>query len=108
MTESYLYLPAGSCADNPLILPLASSQFSTDSGTGHSVKLYNNLGYCRSHNKNVLKDVYVMIDFLFLHKICAIGTMGFDGVAVDSYRVSYGIEMDIWNKSSLFGREYVS
>ena len=71
------------------------------------MKLNSDKTFCRSDKHNNV-DTYVEIDFLFRHKICAIATVGDDQWFVDKYRISYSIEDGIWNKSSLFGAEYVS
>ena len=104
-----LYFLTGSCADNPLILPLASSQFSSSASNsaGYHVKLDSTKAFCQK-TRNRPSDVHFTIDFLFQHKICAIATKGKDGFFVDKYRVSYGVEYDIFNESSLFGNQYVS
>ena len=108
LIQIFVYFPAGSCADNPLILQaFASSQFASSFGYGYLVKLDSNKEYCRNGYK-VDADEYFTIDFLFRHKICAVATIGRDGFFVDEYRISYGVKHDVWNDSSLFGSPYVS
>ena len=71
------------------------------------MKLYATKAFCHKAYK-VDADVSVTVDFLFSHKICAIATKGLDGFFVDEYQISYGVEYDVWNTTSLFGSPYVS
>lgn len=105
----FLYFSTGSCVNNPLILPLASSQFASShhGRAAYDVKINSAQTNCFRDTRHSY-DFYVQIDFLFRHKICAIATVGDDGSFVDEYRISYGVKEDVWNSSSLFGAEYVS
>ncbi len=71
------------------------------------MKLYGTNALCHKAYRTDT-DVSVTVDFLFSHKICAIATKGLDGLFVDEYQISYGVEYDVWNTTSLFGSPFVS
>jgi hypothetical protein len=48
------------------------------------------------------------IDFRFLHKICAVGTMGKDGDFMELFYVSYSKDGSAYTYSSVFGERFVS
>ncbi|XP_028392974.1 uncharacterized protein LOC114517441 isoform X2 [Dendronephthya gigantea] len=97
----------GTCADNPLVEPFASSQFSTSLNQFYvPVKLSSITEFCHQYPYGTV-DVFVEIDFLFRHKICAVGTMGMNGFFIPNYQISYGVKKDSWNTSSVLGYPYV-
>ena len=100
-----------SCADIPLLNFLADSLIRHEYD---DLEMYASFAKFNKPDKAWClegKDsskAFMQIDFRFLHKICAVGTMGKDGKFVDRYYVSYSKNGKSYSDVSLFGTRFVS
>ena len=101
----------GSCADVPLLNSLPKSQIRSDLDTSTKyasfAKMSEDDAWCIAWYGRV-QDIYLEIDFRFLHKVCAVATKGLNDRYVGPYNVLYSKDGRTYSYSSIFGSRVVS
>ena len=110
VTEDLYKLLRGSCADVPLLNFLSDSQIRSDLDTSSMYASFAkmstaNKAWCISWNSKP-QDIYLEIDFRFLHKICAVATKGEDSQFVGPYNLLYSKDGRTYSYSSIFGSRF--